>query len=156
MKALRSFFTFIARICIAAIFIMSGAGKLIFFDQTQAYMASKGFTAIPLFLMGAALVELIGGLCLILGYKTRFGATILLLFLIPTTLIFHDFWNIEGEGRELQQIMFFKNLAIFGGLLYILCDGPGSLSLDHLWRKKQPEPISSYKPQEQKAPPPKA
>lgn len=140
MKALRSLLTLIARWCIAAIFIFSGAGKLIFFDQTQAYMASKGFTAIPLFLVGAALLELIGGLCLILGYKARFGATLLLLFLIPTTIIFHDFWNIIGEERALQQIMFLKNLAIFGGLIYILCDGAGSFSLDSCCRPKPAEP----------------
>lgn len=139
MKALRSLFTLIARWCIAAIFIFSGASKLIFFDQTHAYMASKGFTAIPLFLFGAVLLEFVGGLSLILGYKTRFGATILLLFLIPTTAIFHDFWNVEGADRALQQLMFLKNLAIFGGLLYILCDGAGSFSIDSCCRTKQPE-----------------
>lgn len=152
MKALRTFLTFIARLCIATIFIFAGAGKLIFFDQTHAYMASKGFTAIPLFLFGAALVELIGGLCLILGYKARFGAALLLLYLIPVSLIFHDFWNVTGEDRALQQMLFLKNLAIFGGLLYILCDGPGSLSLDSLWRKKQPEQQAPYKQPEQKSP----
>lgn len=150
MKALRSFLTLIARWCLAAIFIFSGAGKLIFFDQTQAYMASKGFTAIPLFLFGAALLELIGGLCLILGYKARFGATLLLLFLIPTTIIFHDFWNLMGEEKALQQIMFLKNLAIFGGLLYILCDGPGSIAFDAFSRKKQPEYEPKSPPPEQK------
>jgi len=138
MKALRSLLTLVARWCIAAVFIFAGAGKFIFFDQTAAYMASKGFTAIPMFLFGAALLELIGGLLLILGYKTRLGATILLLFLIPTTLIFHDFWNIVGDERALQQIMFLKNLAIFGGLLYILCDGPGGISIDSLHRKPTP------------------
>lgn len=139
MKALRSLLTFIARLCLALIFMFSGVSKLIFFDQTQAYMASKGFTAIPLFLFGAALVELIGGLCLVFGYKTRFGATILLLFLIPTTLIFHDFWNISGADQAIEQIMFLKNLAIFGGLLYVLCDGPGIFACDAC-KPKQPEP----------------
>lgn len=139
MKAMRSLFTIIARWCLAAVFIFAGASKLIFFDQTHVYMASKGFTAIPLFLFGAALLELIGGLCLILGYKTRFGAAILLLFLIPATLIFHDFWNAEGVDRAIQQVMFLKNLAIFGGLLYVLCDGPGSFALDAYQREKHPE-----------------
>lgn len=140
MKALRSFLTLIARWCVAAIFLFAGAGKFIFFDQTAAYMASKGFTAIPLFLFGAAVLELIGGISLVLGYKTRFGAFILLLFLIPATLIFHDFWNVVGEDRALQQIMFFKNLAIFGGLIYILCDGPGGISCDSWCRKSTPPP----------------
>jgi putative oxidoreductase len=139
MKAIRSLLTFIARWCLAAIFLFAGASKLIFFDQTQAYMASKGFTAIPLFLFGAAILELVGALSLILGYKTRFGAALLLLFLIPTTGIFHDFWNYSGEEQGLQQIMFLKNLAIFGGLLYVFCDGAGTFSIDSCCRKKDPE-----------------
>jgi len=143
MKALRSLFTLIARWCLAAIFIFSGAGKLIFFDQTQTLMAAKGFTAIPLFLFGATLLELIGGLCLILGFKARFGATILLLFLIPTTIIFHDFWNLEGTEHAMQQIMFLKNIAILGGLLYLICDGPGGFAYDAVHRNKQPE-IKTY------------
>lgn len=140
MKTLRSLSTLTARLCLAGIFIFAGASKLIFLDQTTAYMESKGLTAIPLFLVGAALLELVGGLSLILGYKTRFGAAILLLFLIPTTFIFHDFWNTAGAYQTLQQIMFLKNLAIFGGLLYVLFDGPGSFSCDSCCCKsKQPE-----------------
>lgn len=139
MKAIRSLLTFIARLCLAGIFIFAGAGKLIFFDQTATYMASKGFTAIPLFLVGAALLELIGGLSLILGYKAKFGAALLLLFLIPTTFIFHDFWNATGADQAIQQIMFLKNLAIFGGLLYVFCDGPGSFAVDACCRTKTPE-----------------
>lgn len=139
MRALRSLLTLIARIFLSAIFIFAGAGKLIFFDQTQAYMAAKGFTAIPFFLICAALLELIFGLCLLLGYKARFAAAILFLFLIPTTIIFHDFWMIEGADRALQQTLFLKNIAIMGGLLYVLCDGAGGFSLDSLSHKKEHE-----------------
>lgn len=140
MRSLRSLLTLIARLCLSAIFIFAGASKLIFFDQTHAYMASKGFTAIPFFLISAALLELIFGLCLLLGYKARFAATVLLLFLIPTSLIFHDFWTLEvGAERALQQILFLKNIAIMGGLIYVLCDGAGGLSLDSLTHKKEPD-----------------
>lgn len=130
MKALSSFVLFIARVCIAAIFLSGAYSKVMAYDETVQFMASKGFTAVPLFLFGAAFVEFIGALSLILGYKTRFGATLLLLFLIPTTLIFHDFWNAEGAVRALQQIEFFKNLAIFGGLLYVICNGAGGCAFD--------------------------
>lgn len=139
MKATRSLFIFIARLCLAGVFVFAGASKLIFFDQTQAYMASKGLTAIPLFLVGAALVELVGGLSLILGYKSRFGAALLLFFLVPVTFIFHDFWNATGEEQHLQQIMFLKNLAIFGGLLYVLFDGAGGFAFDSCCKTKQPD-----------------
>lgn len=132
----------IGRLCIAAIFILAGVGKFINFDETAAYMASKGMTMIPLFLFGAAMVEILGGLSLALGYKTRLGATILILFLIPTTVIFHDFWNVSGAEHTAQQINFLKNLAIFGGLLYVLSTGSGGCAWDACCCKsKQPEEV---------------
>ena len=137
MKAIRSLLLFFARIAIAAVFIFAGANKIISYDTTAQFMASKGFTYIPAFLIGAALVELVGGLCLLLGYKTRFGAALLLLFLIPTTLIFHNFWMAPDAEKTLQQIMFLKNLAIFGGLLYVLCDGAGGCAVDSCCRHKE-------------------
>ena len=139
MKALRSIVLLIARWCLAAIFLFSGVGKFLFFEQTQAFMASKGFTAVPFFLVGAALLELIFALCLILGYKSRFAAAVLFLYLIPVTLIFHNFWDTGILEPALQQLMFLKNIGIMGGLLYVLFDGPGGLALDHLLRKKEPE-----------------
>ena len=74
---------------------------------------------------------------LILGYKTRFGASLLLIFLIPSTLIFHDFWNVTETEFMTQQILFLKNLAIFGGLLNILSIGPGGLAFDSCCCKKK-------------------
>lgn len=136
MKAIRSILLFFARIALAAVFIFAGANKIISFDETAQFMASKGFTYIPAFLIGAAIVELVGGLCLLLGYKARFGAAILLLFLIPTTLIFHNFWAVPDAEKTLQQIMFLKNLAIFGGLLYVVCDGAGGCAFDSFCRHK--------------------
>lgn len=130
MKMVSSFLMFIARLCIAAIFIAAAVGKFLSYDETVQYMASKGLPMVPLLLIGAAVVEFIGGFSLVFGYKTRFGALILLLFLIPTTIIFHNFWDLSGGERALQQIMFLKNTAIFGGLLYVLCQGSGGCALD--------------------------
>ena len=141
---------FIARLCLAAIFLASCISKFMFFDQTSEYMASKGFVAVPLFLVAAAVVEFIGGLSLVFGFKIRLGATLLLLYLIPTTGIFHDFWNLTGAEQQLQQIMFLKNLAIFGGLLYVLCFGAGILSCDACCNRRRSqegqEPIATPKP----------
>jgi putative oxidoreductase len=130
MKGLRSILLFIGRICLCTIFLLAGLGKLMDYSGTAAMMASKGMTLIPLFLYAAAAVEIIGALSLLLGYRTRYGVAILLLFLIPTTLIFHDFWNYTGPEQQLQMIMFLKNLAIFGGLLYVLAFGAGGFSID--------------------------
>jgi putative oxidoreductase len=138
MQALGSFGMLLGRLCLSAIFIFAAIHSLLNYDQTVQYMASKGMTTIPLLLIVGAIVELIGGLSLIFGYKIRVGAILLLIFLIPTTLIFHDFWNMEGAVKDLQIIMFLKNLAIFGGLLYVLCCGSGGCAFDALNRAKRP------------------
>lgn len=65
-------------------------------------------------------VEIVGGALILLGTQVRLGAFLLALFLIPTTLFFHHFWFLQGSEKELQQIMFLKNLAIFGGALILM------------------------------------
>lgn len=71
----------------------------------------------------AALLELFGGLMILFSYREKTGALLLMLVLIPATIIFHSFWFLEGEIREIQTAMFFKNLAIFGGLILISIHG---------------------------------
>lgn len=100
-------------------------------------MAFKGMTNIPLYLYGAATIEAIGGLFLFFGCKARLGAILLLVFIVPVTYIFHDFWILEGADRQMQMILFSKNLAIFGGLLYILSCGSGDCSVDAMLRSYQ-------------------
>ncbi len=127
----------LGRICLSAIFILAGVGKFMDYEGTAVYMASKGFTMIPLFLYAAAIVEIVGGLSLLLGVKIRWGAILLLLYLICITVIFHDFWNVaEPMARKMQMINFMKNLAIFGGLLYVVSCGAGGWACDACCRKK--------------------
>jgi len=131
MSWLCSTLLFIGRIALAAVFLVAGIGKFVNYDGTVQYMASKGLSAVPALLIVAALAEIIAALALIFGFKTRFGALILLVFLIPTTLIFHDFWNYSDPmSKMLQTQMFLKNIAIMGGLLYVLAVGAGRLSID--------------------------
>jgi putative oxidoreductase len=104
--------------------------KLTNFEGAANYMASKGLSLVSLLLVGAIAVELLGGLSLMLGFKTRYGAALLFLFMIPTTFIFHDFWSVSEAEYQMQFLMFFKNLAIMGGLLYVISSGPGCFSLD--------------------------
>lgn len=125
-----SFSLLIGRILLSLIFILAGVGKFMDYEGTAQYMASKGMTMIPVFLYSAAVVELLGGLALLIGYKIRIAAIVLILFLIPTTLIFHDFWNVDVIAKQLQMILFLKNLAIMGGLFYVLGSGAGKFSLD--------------------------
>lgn len=126
---LKQFGPLAGRVLIALIFIVSGFGKIAGFAGTSGYMASKGLPVVPVLLVLTIIVELGGGLMVLLGIKARWASTALLLFMIPVTLIFHPFWAVDAASAQMQQIMFLKNLAIMGGLLYIAAFGAGPYSL---------------------------
>jgi putative oxidoreductase len=131
----------VGRVLLAAIFVTSGLAKIPGWDQTLVYMASQGMPAPALFLFPTIFIEVLGGLSILLGIKTRIGASILFLYLIPVTLVFHSFWLFGGIERQVQMVNFLKNLAIMGGLAILSTRGPGALSLDH-WiaqRKERPK-----------------
>jgi putative oxidoreductase len=130
MKASDRILPLIGRILISVIFLLSGYGKLTSFGASAAFLASKHFPLPSAMLVGAIIVELIGGLCLVFGFKARIAAFIMFLYLIPTTLIFHNFWALQGAARGDNQIHFLKNIAIMGGLLMVSAYGPGKLSVD--------------------------
>ena len=113
-----------ARVLLSALFLMSGINKILNPADTQQYMASYGMPLTGLFLMGAIALELAGGLSVLLGYKARWGAIALIIFLIPATLIFHT-----NFADQMQPIQFMKNLAILGGLLMIVQNGSGDIAI---------------------------
>ena len=121
---------FAGRVFLALIFVVSGVGKITGYAGTASYMASKGLPLVDVLLPLTILVELGGGLLLALGWKARWAAAALLLFLIPTTLIFHQFWGLEPKLAQMQKIHFLKNVAIMGGMLMVLAIGAGAWSVD--------------------------
>lgn len=129
-----SFFMFIGRLLMAAIFLFSAYGKLMNFDGASAYMASKSLPIIPLLLGLSIVIEFVGGLSLIFGYKVRALAAILILYLIPVTFLMHDFWMTQDPMQSQNEMYhFFKNLAIIGGLLYVVSTGAGYLGFDRCY-----------------------
>jgi uncharacterized membrane protein YphA (DoxX/SURF4 family) len=105
-------------------FLYSGLNNLINFGATQERIA--GQLPFPgLALAGNICCCLVGAISLILGFKARWGAVLLILFLIPTTLVFHQFWADPSEGSA-----FLRNLASIGALLYVYYAGAGAVSLD--------------------------
>lgn len=115
----------LGRLALGAIFLLSGLGKLADLSGTAAFMRSAHMPAVPFFLAGAIALEILGGLSVITGFKPRWGAAALILFLIPATVIFHGFWSYQGLERHLQMINFLKNVSIGGGLLYLFGTVPG-------------------------------
>lgn len=112
------------RILLALIFILAGYGKIKGWDGTLGFMASKGLPMPEVLLALTILVELGGGLLLLVGFQARWAALALFLFLIPVTLVFHPFWAVAGEYNA-----FMKNLAIMGGMLYVMVYGSGPYSV---------------------------
>jgi putative oxidoreductase len=121
-----AYLSLFGRVFLGLIFLISAINKIADPQGTQQYMMAMGITWMTmLFYLGAVTVELVGSLSLLLGYRSRAGAWLLFLFLIPTTLIFHTQF-----GDPNQMIHFLKNVSIMGGLLYVASHGAGALSMD--------------------------
>jgi putative oxidoreductase len=131
MMTCQSLTALFGRLFLAAIFLASGFMKIGDWSGTSAGMEQKGMVAVPFFLAMAILFEIVGGLSVLLGFFTRWGAAALVIFLIPTTLIFHNFWIEQGMAQMNQMQHFMKNLTIMGGLLMVAAFGPGRYSIDH-------------------------
>lgn len=130
MNALNQYGPLAGRILIALIFVFAGFGKITGFEGTVGYIASKGMPLPQLAAIGAIIIELGGGIMLVLGWKTRLAAMALFLFTGLAALIFHNFWAAAPDQAQNQMIHFMKNMAIMGGILFVMVHGAGALSLD--------------------------
>lgn len=136
MTWLESFGMLIGRLFIAAYFFLSGTSKLSSFNESLL-LYEKHFIPYPaFFLYLTAAFLILGAFMVLFGYRTRIGALLLLLGLLPTAFIFHNFWSQEGDALIFRAVFFFKDIAISGGLLYVLSRGAGLCSIDAI-RKKQ-------------------
>lgn len=126
---LKQYGSLVGRILLSAIFILAGFNKITGFENTAGHMASKGLPMTEVLLVLTIIIELGGGIMLLIGWQARWAATAIFLFLIPVTLIFHPFWSFEAQEAVTQYHKFMKNIAIMGGMLYVMVHGSGSLSL---------------------------
>ncbi|MEO1399872.1 MAG: DoxX family protein [Cyanobacteria bacterium J06635_1] len=133
---LQKYVPLIARTFLAVIFIQTGLNKIADFAGTQQQIASVGIPLAGLVTAFTILFELLGGISLIIGYQAQIGAILLLVFLVPATLMFHN-----PIADPTQMIQFMKNLAIMGGLLMVVAFGAGPISLD---RRVAPSNHSQY------------
>jgi len=118
------------RVLLAAIFVISGFGKLTGFEGTVDHIAQKGLPIPQVLALISILIELGGGVALLLGWKARWAALAFTVFLIVITPIFHGFWGISPEQAMAQQINFMKNVSILGGMMLLFAFGPGRYSVD--------------------------
>ncbi|MGM7636588.1 DoxX family protein [Bacillus sp. Hm123] len=109
----------LGRILIGIVFAYIGLYKILNWGATADWMAMKGLPFITILLIGAIIIELGGGVMLIIGKKTKLISILIAIFLIPTNIIFHNFWAMPPEQAASEFLSFLQNLAIIGGLLVI-------------------------------------
>lgn len=121
--------TLAGRVLFSLIFLLAGPNH--FAKQTIAFAASQGVplasVAVPL----SGVIAVVGALSILLGYRTKIGAWLIVLFLVPVTFSMHKFWGVtDPMTAQIQMIMFMKNISMLGGALLISQFGAGPLSLD--------------------------
>lgn len=115
----------VGRVLLALVFLYAAYGKLTGFTGTASYL--QGVLVWPSLMLGLAIIiEIVGGLSLVLGYKTRWGAYALIVFTLVASVLFHNFLK-----DPTQIIMFLKNISMIGGLMYVAAYGPGAWSIDN-------------------------
>ena len=131
-RTLQSVVAVIGRILLCTIFFMAAVGnKIPHFSGVAASMAKEGVPAPQLMLVGAIVFLIAGSLAVILGYKARIGAALLLVFLGLATYFYHDFWTVSDPQLKQEQIVqFMKNLSMMGAMLLVIANGTGPMSLD--------------------------
>jgi len=124
----------IARICIALIFLWEAWDSTAHYQLTKASMQGYNITFAQDFLLVSAIILMIvGGTLMLTGYRSGFGAILLLLFYVPSTFIIHSWWNDPADMQREQSILFMKNIAIIGGLLMVYVNGSGKYSIKRLF-----------------------
>ncbi len=123
----------LGRIFLSTIFIFEAIDSTLYFGKTQQIMTQHGLTwNQDMLLYGAIFLLYLGGILVLLGYRSTLGAILLLIYWVPVTFIVHDFWNSPKEDLRLDSILFMKNMAIIGGLLMLVGKGSGRYSMKRL------------------------
>ncbi|MSQ21029.1 MAG: DoxX family protein [Betaproteobacteria bacterium] len=129
-ESTQNFLQLLGRVLLSVIFIVAGIRKALSFAASVAYMAKNGVPLTEPLAVAAIALEIGGGLMLLFGWKTRYIAIVLAIFVAVITPIFHAFWTFEAAALPNQLNHFLKNLCVIGGMLYVAVSGPGKYSID--------------------------
>ena len=120
----------LGRSLIGLLFLVAGIRKIMFFAGTAGYLAKLGFPAAEAMAVLAIIIEVGAGAMLVAGWKTKWASWALLVFTVIATVMAHRFWQFDATQYGNQLNHFLKNLAVIGGLLYVISFGPGARSPD--------------------------
>ncbi len=130
MNTYQSTLNLIGRLLIVALFLPAGLGKIAGFEGTLGYFASLGIPAPVFALVATIVIEVLGSIALIVGFQTRIVAVIMAIFTLIAAATGHAFWAAPADAAFIAQLLFFKNVAVMGGLLVLASAGAGSFSID--------------------------
>lgn len=134
-NALQNPLALTGRLLLALLFLPAGVGKLTGFAGTVGYIATAGLPMPQVAAALALVVEIVGGAALIAGFGTRIAALVLALFTLAASFFFHNYWAMPADQQFVQQLLFFKNIAVTGGLLTLAAWGGGAWSVDARCKK---------------------
>ena len=122
--------TLIARVLFSLIFLMAGLSN--FSGAVAGYAASQGVPMASILVPLSGAMSVVGAISIILGYKTKIGAILIVLFLLPVSFAMHAFWKItDPMQQQMQMTDFMKNMSMVGAALFFFVKGPGDYSLDN-------------------------
>ncbi len=132
MKTYQNALNLLGRLLIVALFLPAGLGKIAGFEGTLGYFASLGIP-VPTFALAATIViEVLGSVALLIGFQTRLVAGIMAIFTLVAAVTGHAYWAAPVDQAFIAQLLFFKNIAVMGGLLVLASAGAGGFSVDGL------------------------
>ncbi len=118
----------IGRVLFSLLFIFSALGH--FKPETIAFASSKGVPFASFVVPFSGVMELVGGISILVGYEARIGAWLIVLFMVPVTFVFHQFWKARDPmQKQLEIAMFLKNISIMGAALILTYFGSGHFSI---------------------------
>lgn len=124
----------LGRIFLSIIFLWDAVDFIFFYKSTKEAMINYGISWSPDFFLIVVIIFLImGGLMVLMGYRVTIGTTLLLCYWIPATFILHDFWNYDLPERRFEALMFYRNIAIAGGLMMLYAHGSGRYAVRRLF-----------------------
>lgn len=129
-SSLQNPLAFVSRLLFAVLFLPAGIGKITGFAGTVGYISSVGLPMPTVAAAVAAVVEVVGSLALVFGFGTRFAALVLAFFTLVASFFFHAYWSVPADQQMVPQLLFFKNIAVVGGLLALTALGAGAWSVD--------------------------